>query len=110
MTNFWYRLGRRSLEKAQEAASVLDPQLGKVVPYLSEKSLDEPDMRFSLWLLTTRQNIEYIRTRQGIEGVVKLAFLKAMIRSDKLVLTEEELEKYLEKHKEDLDLDFGDEL
>ncbi len=109
MTNFWYRLGKSSLEKAQEAASTLDKELGKVVPYLGPESLDDPDMRFSFWILTTRSNINYIRTRQGLQGTVKLAFMKAIIRSGRLALTESELEKYMEKEKEDLEF-LGEEL
>ncbi|MCD6300891.1 MAG: hypothetical protein J7L82_02350 [Staphylothermus sp.] len=108
MTNFWYRLGKSSLEKAQEAALTLHP-LGKVVPYLGPEALNDPEMRFSLWIMVTKSNIEYIRTRQGIMGSVKIAFLKAMIQSNRLALTESELEKYMEKEKEELDL-LGEEL
>lgn len=109
MTNFWYRLGKSSLEKAQEAASTLDKELGKVVPYLGPESLDDPDMRFSFWILTTRSNINYIRTRQGLQGTVKLAFMKAIIRSGRLALTESELEKAFREHRDEFDL-IGDEL
>lgn len=109
MTNFWYRLGKSSLEKAQEAASQLHPELGKVVPYLSPESLDDPEMRFTLWIMTTKANIEYIRTRRGLQGTVRLAFLKAMIRSGRLALTESELEKAFREHRDEFDL-MGDEL
>ena len=109
MTNFWYRLGKSSLEKAQEAASSLHPELGKVIPYLSSESLNDPEMRFALWIMTTKANIDYIRTRKGLQGTVRLAFLKAMIRSGRLALTESELEKYLEKNQDELEL-LGEEL
>ena len=109
MSSFYYRLGRRSLEKAQEAASVLHEELGKVVPYISEKSLEMPNMRFSFWILYSKENIKYIESGEGLMGTVRISFMEAMIKSDKLVMTEEELEKYLEKHREEEEL-FGEEL
>ncbi len=97
MTNFWYRLGKSSLEKAQEAASSLNKEIGKVVPYLTPESLDDPDVRFALWILSVRSNIEYLRRRSELQGSVKLAFLKAMIKSGKLAISESELEKYVKE-------------
>jgi len=109
MTNFWFRLGKSSLEKAQEAASQLHKELGKVIPYLSPDVLNDPDMRFSFWILTVKENINYLKTRKGVEGTIKLAFMKAMIRSGRLALTESELDKYLEKSRDELEL-LGEEL
>ena len=95
-----YELGKSSLQERKNAGRKVLGDLGETLPYLSREVLEDLTPAFIELLID--KNIEYLLEESELPGSVKIDFFIAMVKSDRLVVTDEALKAKLKSEGEEL--------
>ena len=90
-----YKLGKSSLQEKKNIGRKILGDLGETLPYISKDVLEDLTPAFVELLI--EENIEYLLEESELPGSVKIDFFIAMVKSDRLLISDEALQKVIKK-------------